>query len=357
MRLSVDPSGEIDELVEQLESARSPWQKVKVLAKAWRTVRKLQPDERFLVAKNLGLEGAEVFLDKLGDPYIGVPTDDLLDIVRAADAQDFSRWKEVIGRLRRPEERKEILRKGLEEAREALLQEQQEVESAENEPEHLEVAPGPPPLTLVVEAPESAEEASEEPDASLAEIVETWEEPVAKTAAEIDIEEEDEGEAAEIIPVVEQAVGEELEVPAPDADEAAITIPETPVLQKGRIEEVVDKLSTSSSLVARLRRAREVTAEMRDLGVGNLERLLECFPEGWARRRALAQMLRAGIPGDFHDAMTLVSTESSASARLWCLTALIDGRDLEEDEKEFLLSSNEAPLVKRRLESRLRESS
>ncbi len=129
MRLSADPSGEIDELVEQLESVASPWQKVKVLAKSWRTVRKLQPDERFLVAKNLGLEGAEAFLDKLGDPNIGVPADDLLDIVRAADAQDFNRWKEVVGRLRRPEERQKVLRKGLEEARQALLQERQEAES------------------------------------------------------------------------------------------------------------------------------------------------------------------------------------------------------------------------------------
>jgi hypothetical protein len=349
MRLSVDPSGEIDELVEQLESAHSPWQKVKVLTKAWRTVRKLQPDERFLVAKNLGLEGAEVFLDKLGDPYIGVPTDDLLDIVRAADAQDFSRWKEVIGRLRRPEDRQELIQRGLEEARGALLQEQQE---AEPRPEPH------PPLPVVVETAAAAVEASEESDTSLAEIVETSEEPVAETTAEIDIEEEDdEGEAAEIIPVVEQAVEEELEVSAPDVDEIATTRPGTPsVLHEDHIEEVVDKLSTSSSLVARLRRVRELTAEMRDLGVGDLERLLECFPEGWARRRALAQMLRVGIPEEFHDAITLVSTENSASARLWCLMALIDGRDLEEDEKEFLLSSDEAPLVKRRLESRLRES-
>jgi hypothetical protein len=67
-------------------------------------------------------------------------------------------------------------------------------------------------------------------------------------------------------------------------------------------------------------------------------------------------MLRAGIPADFDDAMALVGTESSVSGRLWCLTALVDGRNLEEDEKELLLSSDEAPLVKRRLESRLRES-
>jgi hypothetical protein len=213
-------------------------------------------------------------------------------------------------------------------------------------------------LPLADEISEPAEEVSEEPDASLAEIVETWEEPVAETSAGIDIEEEDdEGEAAELIPVAEHAAEEELEVSASEADEVATTRPGTPsVLPKSRIEEVVDKLSTSSSLVARLRRARELTAEMQDLGVGNLERLLECFPEGWARRRALAQMLRAGIPEDFRDAMTLVSTQRSASARLWCLTALIDSRALEEGEREFLLSSDEAPLVKRRLESRLRES-
>ena len=123
MRLSADPTGEIDELVEVLEAAHSPWQKVRVLAKRWRTVRKLRPDERFLVAQNVGLEGAEVFLDKLGDAYRGLPTDDLLDIVRAAEAEDFERWKGVLVGLRRPEEREAFLRKGIGKTKAAFLEE------------------------------------------------------------------------------------------------------------------------------------------------------------------------------------------------------------------------------------------
>ncbi len=97
-------------------------------------------------------------------------------------------------------------------------------------------------------------------------------------------------------------------------------------------------------------------AEMRELEVEDLERLLETFPEGWARRRAISQMLRAGIPEDFGDAMILVETQNSVSGRLWCLTALVEGRDLDKDERALLLSSDEPPLIKRRLESRLRES-
>ena len=201
MRLSADPSGEIDELVEQLESAHSPWQKVKVLAKAWRTVRKLQPDERFLVAKNLGLEGAEVFLDKLGDPYIGVPADDLLDIVRAADAQDYSRWKEVVGRLRRPEERQKFLREGLEEARKALLHEPHEDELTEDgfvEPQRELVPPRPPSNEML----EPVESSVQEREGSSAEIVDTGDAPVREFTAEIDIEEEAEEEVRDIVPVV-----------------------------------------------------------------------------------------------------------------------------------------------------------
>lgn len=340
MRLSADPSGEIDELVEQLESVDSPWQKVKVLAKSWRTVRKLQPDERFLIAKNLGLEGAEAFVDKLGDPYIGVPADDLLDIVRAADAQDFSRWKEVVGRLRRPEERQKVLRKGLEEAREALLHERQEaesimIESSEDQPEPLE-------------------RASEEPDSSLVEMVETGEEPVAMAPEEIDfdIEEEKEEEAIVIIPIVEEAVEEELEISTSD-DEVATNIP---TLAKAHFEDALEKLATSTSLVSRFRRVRELIVGMRHLEIEHLERLLETFPEGWARRRAITQMLGAGVPEDFDDAMILVGTQRCVSGRLWCLTALVEGRDLDKSERAHLLSGEEPPLIKRRLESRLRES-
>ena len=336
MRLSADPSGEIDELVEQLESVDSPWQKVKVLAKSWRTVRKLQPDERFLIAKNLGLEGAEAFVDKLGDPYIGVPADDLLDIVRAADAQDFSRWKEVVGRLRRPEERQKVLRKGLEEAREALLQEQQEAESIE--------------IDSSEDQPEPVETASEE-------IVEAEEEPVAEVSEEIDIDidigEEEEEEATVISPVVEEAAEEELEVSASEADEVATNIP-TPAT--AHFEDALEKLATSTSLVSRFRRVRELIVGMRHLEIEHLERLLETFPEGWARRRAITQMLRAGVPEDFDDAMILVGTQRCVSGRIWCLTALVEGRDLDKDEIAFLLSSEEPPLIKRRLESRLRES-
>jgi hypothetical protein len=285
-----------------------------------------------------------------------------LDIVRAADAQDFSRWREVIGRLRRPEDRQELLKRGLEEARGVLFHEQQEAESVGIEPS--ETLPEPPPIPAAEEPSEPVEEVSvpmedvaEEPETSIAEIVETWEEPVAGTAAKIDIEEEDEEEGSEIVPVVEETVEAEREVLASGVGAIAAPLPEVlPVLPKSHVEEVAERLGTSSSLVARLRRARELTNELRTLEVESLESLLECFPEGWARRRALAQMFRAGIPEDFDDAMTLVGTQSSVSARLWCLTALIDGRDLEEDEKEFLLSSDEAPLVKRRLESRLRES-
>jgi len=360
MRLSADPSGEIDELVEQLESAYSPWQKVKVLAKAWRTVRKLQPDERFLVAKNVGLEGAEVFLDKLGDPYIGVPADDLLDIVRAADAQDFSRWKEVVGRLRRPEERQKFLREGLEEARKALLHEPHEAELTEGGfvESQRELAPPPPPANEILEPMESS---VEEQQGSSAEIAETGDAPVHEATAEIDIEEEAEEEVRDIAPVVEEsgplgikAPGEE--VPETKFAKADDTTDNVPVASNASFSAALERLTASDTLLGRFRRFRGMTAEMRELEIENLERLLECFPEGWARRRALTQMLRAGIPEDFDDAMTLVGAQRSASCRIWCLAALVEGRDLDEDEKALLLSRDEAPLIKRRLESRLRES-
>jgi hypothetical protein len=338
MRLSADPTGEIDELVEALESAHTPWQKVRVLAKRWQTVRKLRPDERFLVAQNVGLEGAEVFLDKLGDAYRGLPTDDLLDIVRAAEAEDFERWKGVVSRFRRPEEREALLRKGLEHAKEALLEEPVEHHEVEpivhDEPEPLaaETIEETPPLPPVgaeepVEDVETAPESEPEPEQE-----ERLEEsPREAEVEEIELEEPVDLPAEELEPI-------EVE-PEPELESEAALL--------------LARLTAAGTVLSRLRRFTMLREEMAQLEASTLEQLLESLPPGWARRRALVRLFDAGIPEDLQDALLLIDRLERRSDRLWCLSALVDSRTLTQEEREMVLGRVDSPAARRRLEIRL----
>ena len=85
-------------------------------------------------------------------------------------------------------------------------------------------------------------------------------------------------------------------------------------------------------------------------GLGSL---LETFPDGWARRRALQELLRAGVPGSLDDAFVLVEVLGSDRDRLWCLGTLADSREIPERDREAFLASVSSPAARRRLERRL----
>ena len=89
---------------------------------------------------------------------------------------------------------------------------------------------------------------------------------------------------------------------------------------------------------------------MSAVGLGSV---LETFPDGWARRRVLVELLRGGVPGSLNDAFTLVETLGSDRDRLWCLGALADSREIRESDREAFLASVSSPTARRRLERRL----
>ena len=81
---------------------------------------------------------------------------------------------------------------------------------------------------------------------------------------------------------------------------------------------------------------------------------MEAFPDGWARRRALVELLRAGNPPVLRDALALLDTLGSERDRLWCLGALAD-RELVTADREALLAAAPSPIARRRLERRMGE--
>ncbi|HEY4562611.1 MAG TPA: hypothetical protein VIJ36_06510, partial [Thermoanaerobaculia bacterium] len=113
------------------------------------------------------------------------------------------------------------------------------------------------------------------------------------------------------------------------------------------------KLADAPSLTGRFHALRRHLQEARGLSREELQPVLEAFPDGWARRRALLEILRSGAPAELQDALDLVETLGSERDRAWCLGALADERPLGARDREALLAAVPTPGARRRLERRM----
>jgi hypothetical protein len=90
-----------------------------------------------------------------------------------------------------------------------------------------------------------------------------------------------------------------------------------------------------------------------EAGIEELAAVLECFPAGWSRRRALERLLAAGVPRSTPDAITLLELLPRPSERLWAATTLAASRPLDDGERAALLAAVPSPALRYRLERRL----
>jgi hypothetical protein len=113
------------------------------------------------------------------------------------------------------------------------------------------------------------------------------------------------------------------------------------------------KLAEAASLTARFHLLRYSLEQTRGSSGEELRPVIEAFPDGWARRRALLELLRAGSPATLRDALALVEALGAERDRAWCLGALAGDRPLTEPDREALLAAVPSPAARRRLERRL----
>lgn len=109
------------------------------------------------------------------------------------------------------------------------------------------------------------------------------------------------------------------------------------------------------ALTARFRLLRRRIGEARRLPAGDLRAVLETFPDGWARRRALVDLIEAGAPERTADVLSLMDALQSPGDRSWCLGTLADARKLSPDERNAVLQAAPTAAGRRRLEMRLGE--
>lgn len=132
----------------------------------------------------------------------------------------------------------------------------------------------------------------------------------------------------------------------PEARAAGATRP-------GEDEELEPEGARASGAVERLRLLRRLESDpgfARRLGADERRRLVAGLAPGWAGRRALQRLIRAGAYGSLDEALELVGLLPSPAQRTWCLLELAE----RTPDLDRLLAAAPSPAARRRIERRAR---
>jgi len=315
----------LPELVQQLGSTYSPFERLKILSRAWHLLRTMTPQERLVVATQLGLDHADELVEGIARRSGHEASPALISMIEKAQTQGTAHLPALLADLRDPNRRAERLKQGAQAAVAGAL-----------------LAAPPPPAVPPKAAPPKPAPPRPLPPMEAAPI------PPARKP-------EPEPPPAE--PVVPVAPPPQAAPPPPPPP-----VREPPPPPKPRPEPVVahktdgglaGKLTEAPSLNGRFHALRRHLKEAQGLSGEELRPVLEAFPDGWARRRALLELLRSGTPAALPDALGLVEALGAERDRGWCLGALADERPLSARDREALLAAVPSPAARRRLEARL----
>jgi len=306
----------LPELVQQLGSTYSPFERLKILSRAWHLLRTMTPQERVAVTAQLGLDHADELVEGIARRSGHEASPALISMIEKAQTQGTAHLPALIADLRDPNRRAERLKQGAQAAvAGALASPTAPAVTPKAEPQQ----PRPLPPMEAAPIPPARKPEPEPPPAE---------------------------------PVVPMA-------PPPPPAQAA---PPPPPPPKPRPEPAVahktdgalaGKLAEAPSLTGRFHALRRHLKEAHGLSGEELRPVLEAFPDGWARRRALLELLRSGAPAALPDALGLVEALGAERDRAWCLGALADERPLSARDRETLLAAVPTPAARRRLEARL----
>jgi len=343
--------GDLSLLLRRLAGTESALEKMKLAARAWRTIRALPKKDRLALASRIGLEGAEEALERLADAKQDgrISSAGLLKVLEEAEKSDPNRLKDLLREVRDPRFQKDLLRGAARVLGEQLLATSEssppaspperggdlspataaEVSQFVPSPSAAPTTPGTAPSPAPAAPPQTAWAA---PHATVSE--------TSRQSAEI------EGAPPPISPPdFAAAPPEQYSVEAPSEVFPALTLEgETSESAAGAFA----RRLRAARLVSRFRLLRAGVEETRGLPFESLQEVVESFPKGWARRRALASLLRAGIPESVPESLRLIESLEPASARSWCFSALLERGPLSASEIEEL-REKAPPAVRRRM--------
>ncbi len=252
----------LSDLLRELRRERSPLERMRLLARAWRSVREMSADERARVAQEAGVEGADTLLSRLG---AGVSAAQVLSSLSGAPADDPESVRKLVREIATPEGRAEVARRAVEAAA------PKPVPPPQPEPEPI---PAPPPEPPPPPPP-----------------------PIVKEPA----------------PAKPKPAPRPSPAPAPPPEPSSPPPPPAPPSPKPESD-----LAEIPSLTRRFRALRARTAGAKTLRAERAVALVEAFPDGWARRRAAAHLVREGLVSEEAAFAAVVRSLSRESDQRWC---------------------------------------
>jgi len=282
---------ELLRLLKSLKQVRSPLQRIKLLTRGWKTLRQLNGVQLRQLASDVGFDGAEELLSQLArgkglDPHV------LIKALRQTQEVAPEEFAQIKKSMRDPERRALLMTHGIDAVGD-LLHPEEEI-------------PAPP---TVEPEPEPTPQARPSP-------------PVGSTAVPLS---KDPKPLSRPEPVAPPR-------PAPRIKPVPSPPPPLPPVS----DALFRRLAAEKTLLRRLRMLHRDVEELRDADLVRLRELVETFPAGWARRRALNNLLRAQIPSDLHQATLLLESLDSPISARWCLATILDVWELTERERRAL---------------------
>jgi len=366
----------LNALLFELQSARNPLAQAKVLARAWRTVRELSPTDRRLLARHAGFDGAEEILEGLASRGGGFAPAMLLQVLTNARNTDVSTVTEILKALRDPNRRQEGVTRGAELASELLSDPNaeeplEEFEDALGELQAVEPEMAETPEEAIAaltalesddiifdsdavappEPPEVETEADPQTDASS--------QPASGpgTADELDLAvKPEQPRPAKRSPEVDWSRWDRPSEPHVAVDPGSGVLPPAAEIGSQTFDTtaVLGALGAEGSVFSHLRVLRRELSGFSGSSAETLHRLVVAFPDGWARRRALAALLEAGIPSQIDDALNLIGCLGREMDRRWCLGILAHSGRLKGRSLDRALDFLHTPMARRRVEAAAR---
>ena len=112
---------------------------------------------------------------------------------------------------------------------------------------------------------------------------------------------------------------------------------------------IMGAMGAAPSVLSQLRVLRRELSGFKGSSITTLRELIEAFPDGWVRRRALCALLEEGIPADPADALALVTCLDRDLDRRWCLGLLARRGELRGSLLARALDLVDSPYGKKRL--------